>query len=413
MENPPLDAGKPVSSSNGQYHEVILQAIDNRDTDLQQINRVIFNNPELGFEEFQAHDNLVTLLRSLGFEVTPHAYGVETSFFTEYGSGGRVVIFNAEYDALPGIGHASSFLGVVAALKASGAPGRVRLLGTPAEEGGGGKQILVDAGAFKDVDACFMSHPAPCQMVSDATLTGEAYGTTLAMAKFTASFSGKPAHAGAAPYQGVNALDALTLAYNAVSMLRQQTKDHDRIHFIVEKGGDAPNVIPSKASSVNQVRSATMKELRELKARVKKCFEGSAIATGCMVEFQDILEYADLRPNKVLCGAYASEMAQLGWPVECDLTKTTPGSGSTDQGNVSYACPSFHSMFSIDSQPGAFNHTAGFTVAAGTESAYRKSIASAKGMALAAWKVLVDDQFAKRVQEDFEADAGIRKAAAV
>jgi amidohydrolase len=240
------------------------------------------------------------MLQSLGFEVTPRAYGVETSFSTEYGSGGRVVTFNAEYDALPGIGHAcghnliatsslAGFLGVAAALKASGVPGRVRLLGTPAEEGGCGKQVLIDAGAFKDVNACFMSHPGPKQMNFDPTITGTAYGTSLASAKFTVAFTGKPAHAALAPYQGVNALDAMTLAYSAVSMLRQQTKEHDRIHFVIDQGGEASNVIPTRTSSTNQVRSATMKELRELRDRVKKCFEGSAIATGCTVEFEEYI----------------------------------------------------------------------------------------------------------------------------
>ena len=209
--------------------------------------------------------------------------------------------FNAEYDALAGIGHAcghnliataslAAFVGVAAALKERatrfGLAGRVRLLGTPAEESGGGKKLLIDAGAFEDVDACFMSHPGP-RINKASPFTGAAYGRSLASAQFTVSFFGKPAHAAMAPYQGVNALDGLTLAYNAISMLRQQTRPYDRIHFIVDRGGDAANIIPSYAVGDVQVRSATIRELEELKARVKKCFEGSAIATGCKMEIQE------------------------------------------------------------------------------------------------------------------------------
>jgi amidohydrolase len=264
----------------------------------EQLNQIIgvqiFDNPELGFEEYKAHDNLVALLESLGFDVNPHAYGVHTSFSTEYGSGGRVVTFNAEYDALPGIGHAcghnliatsslASFLGVVSVLKQTGIPGRVRLLGTPAEEGGGGKIRLVKAGAYDDVHACFMSHAGPSQLFK-APSTGSAYGTSLSMSKFAVSFEGKPAHAAFAPYLGVNALDAVSVAYSAIGLLRQQIKQHERIHFIIKHGGDAANVIPVAATSDNQVRSGSLKELRELKARVMKCFEGAAIATGCTME---------------------------------------------------------------------------------------------------------------------------------
>jgi amidohydrolase len=208
-----------------------------------------------------------------------------------------VVCFNAEYDALPGIGHACghnliavsslvSFIGLAAALKASGAPGRVRILGTPAEEGGGGKALLIEAGAYKDVDACMMAHPGPAFSVKDPSVSGSAYMTSLAMAKFTASFSGKPAHAAMAPYQGVNALDAATLSYNGISMLRQQTKEYDRIHAVVKEGGSYSNVIPDATLCEYQVRSKTRREALELRERVMNCAKGACLATGCTVEFE-------------------------------------------------------------------------------------------------------------------------------
>lgn len=172
----------------------------------------IHKNPELAFEEFKAHDNITTLLEDLGFSVTKHAYGLATAFVAEYGSGGRVVAFNAEYDALPGIGHAcghnliatssiGAFLGVVAALKASTLPGRVRLIGTPAEEDGGGKIKLIEAGAYEDVDACLMVHPAAHKRFPDG-VTGVSYVTSNAIVKFRARFTGKPAHAAGAPWRG-------------------------------------------------------------------------------------------------------------------------------------------------------------------------------------------------------------------
>ncbi len=211
-----------------------------------------------------------------------------------------MVAFNAEYDALPGMGHAcghnliaiasiAAFFGLAAQLKASKVPGRVRLIGTPAEEGGGGKVLLIDAGAYKDVDACLMVHPAPPWPKSPASMvqtTGSAYSTTNANVKFNVSFIGKPAHAAVAPYEGVNALDAAVLSYSAVSMLRQQTRPEDRIHSVILEGGQRPNVITASTKSQYYVRSGTLKAARKLKERVKNCFDGAALATGCKVEYE-------------------------------------------------------------------------------------------------------------------------------
>jgi amidohydrolase len=215
----------------------------------------------------------------------------------EYGTGGRVVVFNAEYDALPGIGHAcghnliatgsiAAFLAVAAALKENSIPGRVRLLGTPAEEGGGGKIKLINAGAYEEVDACLMTHPMAVAMVAGLKTAGIAYGTCVASIKFQATFSGKPSHAAATPHEGINALDAAVLAYSGLSMLRQQIKPNERIQGIILEGGSVPNVITPRTLLRYNVRSSTLKEAKILHTRVVKCFEGAAIATGCTVEFQ-------------------------------------------------------------------------------------------------------------------------------
>lgn len=236
------------------------------------------------------------MLEDLGHKVTRHAFGLETSFVAEYGSGGSVVAFNAEYDALPDIGHAcghnlismmsiGAFLGVAKMLKAYPTQeGRVRLIGTPAEEGGGGKLKLIDAGAYKDVDACLMVHPGPLDGCPG--FTGDAFLPTTANNKFTVQYTGRSAHAAVAPWDGVNALDAVVLAYNGISVLRQQIKPAERIHGIISEGGKRPNIIPASGSLEYYIRSPTLKSADALKDRAMKCFEGAAMQTGCEVAYQ-------------------------------------------------------------------------------------------------------------------------------
>lgn len=261
----------------------------------------IHQNPELGFEEFKAHDNITNMLESLGFQVTRHAYGLDTAFVAEYGQGGRVVAFNAEYDALPGIGHAcghnliammsiAAFIGVAENLKKQQqttgqvVPGRVRLIGTPAEEGFGGKIPIINAGAYKDVDACLMTHPGP--FTECPGFTGDAYMPTLASLKLSVEYTGKTAHAAMAPWEGVNALDAAVLAYNGIGILRQQIHPSNRVHCIVSKGGDRPNIIPGNAALDCYIRSPSVKIAEELLERIKNCFEGAALQAGCTMDLK-------------------------------------------------------------------------------------------------------------------------------
>ncbi|KAF7629513.1 hypothetical protein AFLA_013227 [Aspergillus flavus NRRL3357] len=388
--------------------DVIVHAIDAHDKELQLINEQIHKNPELAFEEFKAHDNITTLLEDLGFSVTKHAYGLATAFVAEYGSGGRVVAFNAEYDALPGIGHAcghnliatssiGAFLGVVAALKASTLPGRVRLIGTPAEEDGGGKIKLIEAGAYEDVDACLMVHPAAHKRFPDG-VTGVSYVTSNAIVKFRARFTGKPAHAAGAPWRGGSTVAGRQCARRGLFILQWS--------FNVKATNTAPRENP--CGTVDYFcRSTSLEEAEALKDRVIKCFDGAAIATGCLVEYETREAYADLRPNKSLCANYDSAMATLGFPV-ASSGATQPG--STDMGNVTYVCPGFHGGFAVPADPGAFNHTPSFTKAAGTSKAYELALNTAKGMAVVGWNVLSDDSLAESVRNDFEEDKKIRQA---
>lgn len=288
-----------LSEINQRVCDVALRIIDY----VAQL-RQIWSNPELAFKEYNAHDNICEIFESLGPEYKAHrrAYGVETAFEIIYkrGNGGRVVAFNAEYDALPGMGHAcghnliatSSIAAFLATCETMGSlyadqiGYSVRLLGTPAEEGGGGKLLLINAGAYENVHACFMVHPFPVLFgAPDLISSSSCSGQYLANDKVKVTFTGKPAHASAAPWEGVNALDAVVSAYVNISMLRQQMLPTQKIHGVVLQGGDRPNVIPASTTVEYYIRSETVKTLKPLTEKVLKCFEAAAIATGCTVEY--------------------------------------------------------------------------------------------------------------------------------
>lgn len=274
----------------------------------------IWSKPELAFEEHTAHDVICDFFESLateGYQVKRQAYGIKTALEVNYskGKGGRVVAFNAEYDALPGIGHAcghnliatssiAAFLATCETISATSSTDvgfSARLLGTPAEEGGGGKLFLINAGAYKDVDACFMVHPFPVLSGNPGLLSSSCCtGQYLANDKVQVTFTGKPAHASAAPWEGVNALDAVMSAYVNISMLRQHILPTQKIHGVVLRGGERPNVIPASTTVDYYVRSETAKTLKPLTDRVLKCFEAAATATGCTLEYEWYLDCSEL-----------------------------------------------------------------------------------------------------------------------
>ncbi len=392
---------------------VIDGEIRNRNAELSSINKHIHDNPELAYEEHKAHEAFVSILRTLGFEVTPHAHGLDTAFSADFGSGGRLIVFNAEYDALPGIGHAcghnliasasfAAFLGVAAALKASGQPGRVRLLGTPAEEGGGGKLKLIQAGAYTGAAASLMVHPGPGHKLPPGNIIrGVSFVRMLANVKMRVHFTGREAHAAIAPWDGVNALDAVCLSYNAVSMLRQQIRPYERIHGVFRAAGDRPNVTPADCTVEYYVRSATRAGAEALWQRVRRCFEGAALATGCEMRVEPLNSYADVRPSHALCEAYVEAMpaGSVAFDEPADIL-----AGSTDMGDVCHECPGFHGVFGIGTKEGEANHTHGFAAAAGTEESFERALECGRSMAAVAWRVLSDDGFAARVQTEWEED---------
>lgn len=394
--------------------------IEGLNSELKGVNQFLHSNPETGYQEFKAHDHLTSFLEGQGFTVKRHTYGLETSFEAEIGTGGRLVIFCAEYDALPGIGHAcghnliatsslGAFLGAVKAWQSQGKPGRIRILGTPAEEGGGGKVKLIDAGAFKDEQAsetglaaaAIMAHPFARHQMLTSTTTGLAGMKLIASQKLRVEFRGKTAHAGGEPWNGINALDAAVAAYNNISMLRQQIRPDERIHGVVESGGTVPNVITEYTRMNWYVRSPTLKGSEALLERVKRCFEAAGLATGCTVSYNQAPTYADLVPNHSLSRVYVDAMAHESINQEIDLIQKDPFTGSTDMGNVSHLLPSFHGCFSIVTPPGTSIHNPVFAAAAGTDDAHQTAIDCAKGMAMIAVRVLGDDKLAKQAWVDF------------
>lgn len=288
-----------LTSTNPPFQKLASERIDHLDAALYRTNQAIHSNPELSYEEHFAHDTLSTLLEAEGFSVKRKAYGIETSFEAQWGTGGREVIFCAEYDALPGIGHGcghnliatssmAAFLGAAHAIKELNMPGRVRILGTPAEEGGGGKVRLLRGGAFDDAAAALMAHAVTSHAITSSepgTVSGCAAFDLIASMKFKVEFHGKPAHAAGEPWNGVNALDAAVAAYNNVSMLRQQIRPDERIHGVFEVGGTVPNIITDYARMNWYIRSPTVERGEELQCRVETCMEAGAKAAGCTINF--------------------------------------------------------------------------------------------------------------------------------
>jgi amidohydrolase len=377
------------------------QAIDEASDDLRALSLDIHAHPELNFEERHAHQVLTDFLEQRGFAVERNAYGLDTAFVARAGDGGPTVAVLAEYDALPGIGHAcghnliaiSAVAAGIGARKAiDGATGTVIVLGSPAEEGGGGKIDLIERDAFAGVDAAMMLHPG---MVSGA------WPSINALRTIEVEYFGRNAHAGAHPWDGINALDAVVMAYNGISVLRQQLPASARVHGIITAGGDKPNIIPGHTAAEFYVRESDDLRLEALQERVVACFEAAAIATGCRLEHRWVgRPYSNLATNDPMADAYSQNARALGW--ELPGRGDSFAGGSTDMGNVSHVLPSIHPMFAIASEAG--NHTAEFTHAAATEAAHADTLLAAKALALTAIDLLTDPKLLAHAKEQFAAD---------
>ncbi len=354
----------------------VREAVEGHAPALLELSRSLHAEPETAFEEHRSAARCAGLLAAHGFDVTAPAHGLDTAFRATIGSGPVTVAIACEYDALPGLGHACGHNLIAAAVGAALglAPYAdelgltVRVIGTPAEERGAGKALLLDAGAFDGVDAAMMVHPCPFEM---ADFRSFALGT------LDVTYTGRAAHPSLNPHEGRNAADALTVAQVALGLLRQQLPAQWRVHGITTAAGTAPNAIPDRATATYEIRALAAEDLRELRQRVEDCFRAGALATGCEVELErPEPDYLDFRGDPELIGLWSANARELGRaePVE------RPPFACTDMGNVSHAVPSIHPV--LDISGGACGpHEAAFAEAALSPAAEQALLDGAVGMA--------------------------------
>ncbi|HEX9530455.1 MAG TPA: M20 family metallopeptidase [Acidimicrobiales bacterium] len=328
---------------------------------LVALSHTIHAHPELAFEEERSSGWVADALAGAGFAVETGVGGLPTALAATAGSGPLTLAICAEYDALPGIGHACGHNIIAAAAVGAGlalAPIAddlgltVKVMGTPAEEGGGGKIIMLERGVFDGVNASMMVHPAPLE---------QAQMHCLAVSHFDVHYTGKEAHASAFPERGVNAGDALTVAQVALGLLRQHVDTGDQFHGIVTKGGEAPNIVPAHTSAKYYVRASSLERLAHIEPRVRRCFEAGALATGATLAIKPASPpYSEFLADQQLLDTYVRNASALGR--RFSATDGGLRGGSTDMANLSLAMPAIHPMLGIESLP-AVNHQPEFAAA--------------------------------------------------
>jgi len=393
-----------MSTKLANIREDVIHYIDRqRDLYIQTSHR-IHENPEIGNQEFLASGWLIDILRADGFEVTQNVAGHETGFVARKSSArpGPSISFLAEYDALPGLGHACghNIIGttsVAAAIALSQVidevGGSVYVYGTPAEEGGpngSAKASFVKAGLFQDIDVALMIHPS-----AKTSLTG----SSLAVDPLDFHFYGKAAHASGSPEKGINALDAVIQLFTGINALRQQLSSEIRVHGIITHGGDAPNIIPDYASARFFIRGVTWAQVEETVAKIRGIAQGAALATGATVRIERFQnEVRELFRNSALDEVLAEELESLGEIVDREPKK---GLGSTDAGNVSQVVPTAHPHIKIGSDQ-LIGHTNEFREAARSPRGDDALVTGAKALALTGLRLLTDESLLAAVKQEFE-----------
>jgi amidohydrolase len=367
--------------------------------ELVGLSHFVHAHPELGYKEFESAEAVATVLEVAGFTLERGIANLPTAFRATYGSGSLHIVFCAEYDALPDVGHAcghniiaasSAGAGIGLAAVASELDLRVTVLGTPSEEGGGGKIDLLNAGYFDDVHAAMMVHPWPNDRLE---------AQCLAVDHFDVTFLGKEAHASAAPWEGRNALDALTIAQVALALLRQQLELGDQFHGYVKEGGSAANIIPSHVVGRFMARSVTSERLATLRERVNACFEAGALATGTMLRVEELgSAFSHMESDPDILAHYRRAAESLGRNFDLDDAGVVRPTISTDMANVSLAVPSIHPLLAIPTN-GAVNHQPEFTQACITAAADQAVIDGARALALTAIDVARDAELRARLLE--------------
>ncbi len=384
----------------------VIGAVEAMSGELISLSHLIHSEPELALEEVRACANLARATEGHGLTVQREAFGLATAYAAEFGkAGGATIAILSEYDALPGIGHAcghniiaTAGLGAALALsKLNGRlPGRVRYLGTPAEERFGGKELMARAGAFEGVDAAMMIHPSTSDLITMPCL---------AVTEVDVTYVGQTAHASVEPERGLNALDAVVTAYQAIAQLRQHIESRERIHGIITDGGLAPNIVPERAACRFYVRSPTAQGLAALRRRVHACFEAGALATGCKLEaVWGATDYLDLKTNWPMARAFAANATAIGRPFEAADLAPRDRAGSTDMGNVSHRTPSIHPLLAV-APPETPIHNPRFARWAGSESGDKAVIDGAKALALTALDLMSDATLLASTKADFAVTA--------
>ncbi|XP_028996304.1 peptidase M20 domain-containing protein 2-like [Betta splendens] len=392
----------------------VSRCIDEGQAKLHSLSADLWSCPELAYEERRAHDRLVRFFRQEGGWTVDEHFQLDTAFRAVWASGGKGtykpgdavnVGFLCEYDALPGVGHACGHnliaeVGSAAAVALRAAlehtaellvPVQVTVLGTPAEEAGGGKIDLLRQGAFDAMDVVYMAHPSK----EDAV-----YLPCVAEHDVTIKYHGKASHASSYPWEGVNALDAAVMCYNSLSVLRQQMKPDWRVHGVIKHGGVKPNIIPAYSELEFYLRTPSRSELPVLEDKAERCFRSAAMATGCEVEVQFARNTFDnILRNATLEELYQRNGKDLGMEFTVDEDVLKNESGSTDFGNVTYAVPGIHPYFYIGSD--ALTHTEEYTVAAGDATAQFFTLRAAKALAMTALDVLLCPELLQKVKQEF------------
>jgi amidohydrolase len=387
----------------GAVKDRIGQAVEGFADELEALSHRIHANPELAFREEKAQAWLTEFLEKRGARVERGVGGLPTAFrATIPGAGpGPTIAILAEYDALPGIGHACGHNVIATAGAGAGAalaaafpglpfPGRVQVIGTPAEEGGAGKVRLMEAGVFRDVDAALMVH---------GRCGTQVWRPSLGIVKVKAEFFGTAAHASSWPWRGVNALNAMIQLFVSLDLMRQQLRPDARVHGVITNGGAQANIIPEYTSAEFYLRSLDTGYLRELLRRFEACAEGAAAATGCRAAVTaDPTIHEPLKANPTMAGLFGRNLELIDFPEDPDDGQA--GFGSTDCGNVSQALPTIHPYVRI-SPDGVPGHSREFAEWARSPLARAGMLAGAKALAMTALDLLASPEALARARADF------------
>ena len=379
---------------------IVVDEVDSRRAALRELALRIHSHPETGFNETRAASWLTEFLEQNGFSIERGICELPTAFRASYGNGKPVIALIAEYDTLPGLGHAcghniicTSAIGAAVAVRSitGEMTGQITVIGTPAEELFGGKVIMAKRGAFSNLDAAMMVHPS---VINTATTNA------LACQNLDIEFFGKAAHAAARPEMGINALEAMLLSFNALNSLRQHIRSTARIHGIITEGGKAPNIVPDHSAGLFMVRAEDENYLAELEERVLNCFKGAATATGARLEYRwSDVRYAPMRSNIALAELFAGNMERLGRRVQ--IVDSNGSFGSTDMGNVSQVTPSIHATVAV-APPDVLLHSPEFAAAAASEEAIDGLCDAAKTMAMTVIDLLANPEHLARLKKEFE-----------